>query len=74
MSLLIALLALVNAAPSSIDCIDAHRVGNEAAIRIGILLNREVERGSLNRAEIGAMRSAMRRRERLLACSPATEL
>lgn len=70
------LVAVILAAsdPSSLDCIGAHRKRNDAAIRMRALLEREVERGRLNRAEIGALRSLTARRERLLACGAEREL
>lgn len=74
MPLALLLILLTSGPPSSLDCVGAHPKRNEAAIRITALLNREIERGYLNRAELGAVRALTTRRARLLECAPETDL
>ena len=74
MATVLALLILAAGAPRAIDCLDAASRRDEAALRIRVFLRREVERGYLDRAELGATRALAKRRERLLACPPEREL
>jgi hypothetical protein len=60
--------------PGPAECVNAFKTRNELARRAANLLTREVESGHLNRAERGAIRSVLRKRDRLLACGPEREL
>ncbi len=71
---MLALAFLLATAPTSLDCIDATRKRSDLAVRMRVLLMREVDHGGLNRAEIGAYRAAKARRERLLECPAEQDL
>ena len=67
-------LLFASAPPTSLDCIGAFQKRNALAIRAAALLNREADRGHLNRAERGALNAALQRRNKLLACGPEADL
>lgn len=71
---MLALAILLATAPTPLDCIGAARKRSDLAVRMRVLLKREVERGGLNRAERGAYRALRERRESLLECAPDQDL
>ncbi|TDR89535.1 hypothetical protein [Enterovirga rhinocerotis] len=71
---MLALAVLLATTPTSLDCIGADRKRSDLAVRTRVLLNREVDTGRINRAELGAYRAMKAKREWLLACQPEQDL